>query len=116
MTRTRAKQSAQTAPQARQERPHTARATKQPTSTKRAPKAALCAKDSLPTSTARASERATVLMMLQREGGASLGEIMTATGWLRHTVRGFLSVLGSKGGHQVTAADREDGVRMYSAK
>ena len=37
------------------------------------------------------SKKAEVLRLLQRSQGATLGEIMTATGWQSHTVRGFIS-------------------------
>ena len=39
----------------------------------------------------RATKGRAVLAMLQREGGASLDQIMEATGWQRHTARGFLA-------------------------
>lgn len=51
--------------------------------------------------------------MLQRKGGATLEEIIKATGWQKHTVRGFISILGSKGGLKVTSTRREDGARVY---
>jgi hypothetical protein len=111
-----AKRTGHTAPRKRQERPAPAEAAKQTTSTKRAPKAAQSAKASQPKSAARESKRAAVLVLLQREGGASLDEVMAATGWQRHSARGFLSILGSKGGHQITAAARKDGVRTYTTK
>jgi len=37
------------------------------------------------------------------------------TGWQKHTVRGFISILGSKGGMKVTSTRREDGARVYEA-
>src|SRR6266446_3813897 len=37
------------------------------------------------------SKKAEVLALLRREGGATLPELMTATGWQAHSVRGFLS-------------------------
>jgi hypothetical protein len=37
------------------------------------------------------TKSATVLAMLRSTSGASLAEIMTATGWQAHSVRGFLS-------------------------
>jgi hypothetical protein len=46
---------------------------------------------------ARQSKTASVLALLQRDGGVPIDEIMAATGWQRHSVRGFLSTLGSKG-------------------
>ena len=54
--------------------------------------------------------------MIQRKGGATLEAIMEATGWQKHTVRGFMSILGSKGGMKITSARREsDGARVYEA-
>lgn len=44
-----------------------------------------------PTSPAPATKAATVLAALQRERGATLEELMAATGWQAHSVRGFLS-------------------------
>jgi hypothetical protein len=54
--------------------------------------------------------------MMQRKGGATLEEIVKATGWQKHTVRGFISILGSKGGMKINSSRREsDGARMYEA-
>ena len=39
----------------------------------------------------RQGKGAAVLALLQREEGASLAEMMEATGWQRHSVRGFLA-------------------------
>ena len=42
---------------------------------------------------------------------------MKATGWLAHSVRGFLSgTVGKKMGLRVTSAKGEDGTRTYSVK
>lgn len=60
--------------------------------------------------------KATVLAMIQRKGGASIDEIMAATGWQKHTVRGFISVAPRKAGLVVTSTRREsDKARMYYA-
>ena len=38
--------------------------------------------------------------MMKRANSVTLAEIMEATGWQAHTVRGFVSILGSKGGNR----------------
>jgi len=38
---------------------------------------------------------------------------MKATGWQAHTVRGFVSILGSKGGVKIESAKSEAGERTY---
>ena len=61
------------------------------------------------------SKKATVLGLLQRKGGATLTQIMKATGWQAHSVRGFISgALGKKMGLTVDSVRREDGERVYS--
>ena len=59
--------------------------------------------------------KARVIAMLQRKGGATLDQICKATGWQRHTVRGVISVLGSKHGLKVESTRRDDGARLYAA-
>jgi len=62
------------------------------------------------------THKAQVIAMLQRKGGATLEAIMEATGWQKHTVRGFISILGSKGGMKIASTRREsDGARVYEA-
>jgi hypothetical protein len=62
------------------------------------------------------THKAEVIAMIQRKGGATLEDIIKATGWQKHTVRGFISILGSKGGMKVTSTRREsDGARVYEA-
>jgi Protein of unknown function (DUF3489) len=58
---------------------------------------------------------ATVLDLIQRAKGATLAEIMEATCWQAHSVRGFISAtLGKKMGLKIESAKREDGTRFYS--
>jgi hypothetical protein len=42
-----------------------------------------------------------VIALMKRTKGATLSQIMEATGWQKHTVRGFVSVLGHQGGAQI---------------
>jgi len=61
------------------------------------------------------TRKATVLALLEREGGATLEEIMAETQWQKHSVRGFISTLASKHGHVITSTRREgDQARVYA--
>jgi hypothetical protein len=61
------------------------------------------------------TRKATVLALLERAGGATLEEIMAATAWQKHSVRGFISTLGNKHGYTVVSARRaDDKARVYS--
>src|SRR6476661_8021600 len=63
------------------------------------------------------SKTAKVLDLLKRPGGATAKELMKATGWQPHSVRGFLSgTVGKKLGLAVTSTKGEDGERTYSVK
>ena len=63
------------------------------------------------------SKTAIVLDLLKRQGGVSAKELMKATGWQPHSVRGFLSgTVGKKMGLTVTSTKGEDGERTYSLK
>ena len=49
----------------------------------------------------RANKKAEVIALMKHSKGATLAEIVKATGWQPHTVRGFVSILGSKGGEKI---------------
>jgi len=61
----------------------------------------------------RSNKKSEVISMLKRAKGATLAEIMEATGWQRHTVRGFVSILGSKGGEKIDSSKSAAGDRTY---
>jgi len=63
------------------------------------------------------SKTAKFLDLLKRSGGATGKDLMKASGWQAHSVRGFISgVLGKKMGLTVTSTKVEDGERRYSVK
>jgi hypothetical protein len=63
------------------------------------------------------SKTAMILDLLKRPGGASAKELLKATGWQPHSLRGFISgTLGKKMGLTVTSTKGEDGERGYSVK
>ncbi|MGH9659588.1 MAG: DUF3489 domain-containing protein, partial [Bryobacteraceae bacterium] len=60
------------------------------------------------------SKKAEVLELIRRAKGATLQEIMKATGWQAHTVRGFVSgALIKKQGLKVESFRSEDKERTY---
>ena len=73
---------ADVAPYKRRVAPAKRRSGKKATSAERRPKPATGAREG--------SKAAKVLSLLSRADGASLKELMKATGWLAHSVRGFL--------------------------
>jgi hypothetical protein len=63
------------------------------------------------------SKTAKILDLLRRPGGASAKELLKATGWQPHSLRGFLSgQVGNKMGLALTSAKGEDGERVYALK
>jgi hypothetical protein len=78
-------------------------------------KATKCAKKA--TGARNGSKTATILEMLKRPGGASAKELLKATGWQPHSLRGFLSgTVSKKLGLTVVSTRDEDGERSYSIK
>jgi Protein of unknown function (DUF3489) len=59
------------------------------------------------------SKMAEVIAMLQRAKGATITEIMSAMGWQRHTVRGFMAGAMKKAGYTVESFKPEGGERSY---
>jgi hypothetical protein len=101
--------------------PKKAKSGKKATPSKKAPKAPKTAKapkgDKKGGAARDGSKAAKILELLKRPGGATSKELMKATGWLPHSVRGFLSgTIGKKMGLTVTSTKGEDGERGYSIK
>jgi hypothetical protein len=61
------------------------------------------------------SKLAQVVALLESAEGATIAEMMTATGWQQHTVRGALAgSITKKLGHTVTSEKTEGRGRVYS--
>ena len=61
----------------------------------------------------RPNKKAEVIRLMQRAKGATLAEIMQTTEWQKHTVRGFVSLLGSQGGLPIESTKNAAGERTY---
>jgi hypothetical protein len=58
-----------------------------------------------------------ILRLLKRKGGATLKELIQATRWQPHSVRGFLSAtVGKKMGLKIVSAKGRHPERRYSIK
>ena len=95
------------APQATPVAPAKAKAKKSPAKATRRARTQKGAKDE------RSNKKAEVIAMMKRAKGTTLAEIVETTGWQKHTVRGFVSLLGSKGGEKVESAKNAAGERTY---
>ena len=107
---------ARVAPRRAHVAPAKAKAGKKTPSAKKAPKGRIKAKPAKP-ATRDGSKTAKILDLLRRTGGVTAKELIKATGWQPHSVRGFLSgTVGKKMGLTVESAKREDGERVYLIK
>jgi hypothetical protein len=68
-------------------------------------------------STPRAeSKGAKILELIGRPKGATLAEIVKATDWQKHSIRGFLSTAAKKHGLKIESTKTEAGDRVYQVK
>ena len=62
----------------------------------------------------RITKRERMLSLLSRPAGASIQDMMQATNWQQHSVRGFLAgTVKKKLGFALTSSKPDDGVRRY---
>lgn len=59
------------------------------------------------------TKRDEVIRLMSRAKGASTEELLDATGWFGHSLRGFVSTLGSKGGYTIVSEKDEKRGRVY---
>ena len=65
----------------------------------------------------RGTKQELLLTLLSRPEGASIEEMMQATNWQQHSVRGFLAgTVKKKLGFSLSSAKTGDGVRRYQIK
>jgi hypothetical protein len=68
-------------------------------------------------STPRAeSKGAKILALIGRPKGATLAEIVKATDWQKHSIRGFLSTAAKKHGLKIESTKTEAGDRVYQIR
>jgi hypothetical protein len=102
------------APKAKRSAKSAKLATKKPA--KPAKKAAKSAADKDPEAPRAQSKGAKILELIGRPKGATLAEIMKATDWQAHSVRGFLSTAGKKRGIEIESERNDAGERVYQIK
>jgi hypothetical protein len=92
--------------------PTKAKSTRKASPAKKAPKGR-----KKPDAARAGSKTAKILDLLKRSGGATMKELMKATNWQPHSVRGFLSgTIRKKMGLTVASTKGEDEERNYSVK
>ena len=87
------------------------KATKKAATKKTAPKTAKVIK---PAAEGKVSRKDTIVALISRPTGATLAEIMEATGWQAHSVRGTISILSK--GLAITSDKSSTGERVYTAE
>jgi len=92
--------------------PAKGKAGKKASAPKKAPK-----DDKKATGAREGSKTAKILELLKRPSGVTARELLKATGWQPHSLRGFLSgTVDKKMGLAVTSTKGEDGERSYEVR
>jgi Protein of unknown function (DUF3489) len=86
---------------------------KEAKATKKAAEPALPKKTAAPRAESKGSK---IIEMIGRAKGATLAEIMKATDWQAHSVRGFLSTAAKKHGLKIESTKTKAGDRVYQIK
>jgi hypothetical protein len=71
------------------------------------------AKSKKTTATRSKTKAGQIIGLLGRPGGASIAEMMKATGWQAHSVRGFLSGHLKRIGRRAQSTPDDTGTRRY---
>ena len=112
-----ANKKARVAPRRANVAPAKAKSARKATPAKKAPKGRTKREVAKPKVARDGSKTAKILDLLKRPGGATSKDLMKATGWLPHSVRGFLSsTVRKKLGLTVTSTKGENGERTYSVE
>jgi len=108
---------ARVAPRRAHVAPAKAKSARNATPAKKAPKGRTKREVAKPKVARDGSKTTKILDLLKRPGGATSKDLMKATGWLPHSVRGFLSgTVRKKLGLTVTSTKGENGERTYSVE
>ena len=71
------------------------------------------AKTNCPAAAKDGSKAAAIIALLRREGGTTLDEMMNATGWQKHSVRGFIAGALKKQYGLTVSSEKTDLGRAY---
>jgi hypothetical protein len=114
-----AKKKANTAPRKPRVAPEKAKSGKKTTPTRKGAKAAKTAKQAKQAKPAarEGTKAEKVLELLKRPQGATFADLMKATNWQKHSIRGFLSgTVGKKMGLNLESVKTDGKERTYSIK
>jgi hypothetical protein len=90
----------------------TAKSTTQSNKTQRRPRSSKASARTRPTTVDKPSKLDRIVAQLTRPNGATLAELVSVTGWQKHSVRGALAGALKKKGHAIVS-EKSDGERRY---